>query len=274
MKNFSILGVGGYVAPKHLNAIKETGNHLINACDVSDRVGVIDSYFPDAEFFTDFYRFERHFTKSDIDYLSICTPNYMHDHHIRFGLQNGCDVICEKPLVLEPHNLYTLLDFEQKYGKKVNAILQLRLHPEIIKLKQQVTAGHSVYLNYVTPRGKWYDYSWKGNIEKSGGICTNIGIHLFDMLLWVFGGCMKIQVIEKNNRTFKGVFDFERGFCEVTLSINGNMKRRSITVDGKEINFTNGFDDLHTESYRNVLSGKGFSISDTKPSIELVEKLR
>lgn len=298
MKNFAITGVAGYIAPRHLQAIKDTGNKLIAALDINDSVGILDKYFPEASFFTEFERFERHLEqlkrlnhKEKVDYISICTPNFLHDSHIRLALRIGADAICEKPLVLNPWNLDILEEIEKETGKKVYTILQLRVHPELIRIKQKIAGiilensykKFKVDLVYVTSRGKWYDFSWKGNLEKSGGIATNIGIHLFDLLIWLFGKPLHSEVTYAEKRVMKGELELENAFVNWFLSLNvsdlpencSKNTYRSIKVDGEEIDFTEGFTELHTEVYRRILSGgDGFRISDARPSIELVYKIR
>lgn len=293
MKNFALIGASGYVAPRHMKAIKATNNILVAAMDPSDSVGIIDSYFPDAAFFTEFERFDRHIDKlsrkaNPVDYVSICSPNYLHDSHIRFGLKSGCDVICEKPLVLNPWNLDALLEIEASTGKTVHTILQLRHHPSVIALKQRIdrkTKGekYKVALNYITSRGQWYDYSWKGDQTKSGGIATNIGIHFFDMLLWLFGDVESSAVDKLERRRAGGNLILEHADVDWFLSIdksdlpvqaNGNPTYRSITIDGEELEFSGGFTDLHTTSYQAILDGKGFGLKDALPSISLVNQIR
>lgn len=295
MKNFALFGLAGYVAPRHLKAIKDTGNQLIAAYDRSDSVGIIDQYFPNACFFTEQEVFDRHCSKlrgtmQQIDWLSICTPNYMHDAHIRYGLRLGADVICEKPLVLNPWNLDTLEDAQQSTGKKVFTILQLRLHPSIIALKKKVDEGpkdkiYNIDLTYITSRGQWYYASWKGNEQKSGGIATNIGIHLYDMLIYIFGDVKSNVVHVKSHDRVAGFLELERARVRYFLSINaehlpneikekGQMTYRSILVEDQEFEFSNGFTDLHTESYRQILSGHGFGIAESRKSITLVHDIR
>lgn len=295
MKNFSLIGAAGFIAPRHLKAIKETGNNLVAALDKFDQVGILDSYFPHADFFTEFERFDRHIDKlkrqgTKIDYVSICTPNYLHDSHIRFALRHGADAICEKPLVLNPWNVDALAEIEKETGKKVNNILQLRLHDSIIKLKKDVEAmpkgvKHDVDLTYITSRGNWYHTSWKGNREKSGGVATNIGIHFYDMLTWVFGKVQKSVVHKLEEDIAAGFLELENARVRWMLSINENhlpeeVKKkgqrtfRSIQMGGKEIEFSEGFTDLHTKSYAEILAGKGFGLDLAKPSIELVHSIR
>lgn len=295
MKNFALIGAAGYIAPRHLQAIKDTGNNLVAALDRFDSVGIMDSYFPKADFFTEFERFDRHIDKlkrlgQKIDYVSICSPNYLHDSHIRFALRHQADAICEKPLVLNPWNVEALEEIERETGKRVYTILQLRLHPNIKKLKEEIDAAPAgkifdVDLNYITSRGKWYFHSWKGEEIKSGGIATNIGIHFFDMLLWVFGG-LKSSSVEKNEADHaKGYLELQKARIKWSLSINeehlpaevrkaGKRTYRSLTMNGSEIEFSDGFTELHTTSYKEILAGRGFGLADAKPSIELAYQLR
>lgn len=295
MRNFAIIGVGGYIAPRHLKAIKDTGNNLIAALDKNDSVGILDSYFPEADFFTEFERFDRHLEKLKrkgirIDYLTVCSPNYLHDAHIRFGLRIGADVICEKPLVLNPWNVDGLMEIEKETGKKIFTILQLRLHPAIIELREKVQkapAGKKfdIDLKYITSRGHWYHVSWKGDIQKSGGIATNIGIHFFDMLMWIFGNVKSNKVSQHTDDTASGYLELERANVNWFLSIDANSlpaeakeagKRtfRSMTIDGNEFEFSEGFTELHTKSYEEILKGNGFPISETRRSIEVVHQIR
>lgn len=295
MKNFALIGAAGYIAPRHMKAIKETDNKLVCALDRCDSVGIIDSYFPAADFFVEFERFDRHVYKlrnseKKIDYVSICSPNYLHDAHIRFGLRSGADAICEKPLVLNPWNIEGLELMEQETGKKVYNILQLRLHPSIISLKEKVQADggkkhYDIDLTYITSRGKWYDISWKGDISKSGGVATNIGVHFYDMLTWIFGGVKKNIVHISQNDKVAGVLELERATVRWFLSIDAGMlpdaihekgqrTYRSITVEGEEIEFSAGFTDLHTESYKEILAGNGFGLSEAKQSIQIVHDIR
>ena len=296
MKNFALIGVAGYVAVRHLRAIKETKSSLLVALDKFDSVGVMDSYFPDASFFVEFERFDRHVEKMrykkhvKLDYVSICTPNYLHDSHIRMALRSGADAICEKPLVLNPWNLDALADIEMEYGKKVNTILQLRLHPSIIALKEKIDSGpknkiYDVDLTYLTSRGNWYYTSWKGDITKSGGIASNIGIHFYDMLSWVFGD-VKANVVHLHaHDRASGYLEFEKARVRWFLSINydilpkevkekGQRTYRSITVNGEEIEFSDGFFDLHTKSYENIINGDGYGLKDARQSISIVHEIR
>lgn len=294
MKNFALIGTAGYIAPRHLQAIKDTENNLVTALDLFDSVGIIDSYFPDAAFFTEFERFDRHIdkiqrNKKNIDYVSICTPNYLHDSHIRFALRQHAHAICEKPLVLNPWNVAALEDIQKEYGKKIYNILQLRLHPSIIELKKKVDASagkiYDVDLTYLTSRGSWYYTSWKGDMSKSGGIATNIGIHFFDMLTWIFGDVKKNIVHVHNHDRAAGYLELEKARVRWFLSINydvipkevqekGQRTYRSITVEGEEIEFSKGFTDLHTESYKHILSGEGFGLEDAKNSINIAYEIR
>lgn len=295
MKNFGLIGVGGYVAVRHLRAIKETHNNLLVALDKFDSVGIMDSFFPDASFFVEFERFDRHIEKLrrknvQLDYISICTPNYLHDSHIRMALRSGAHAICEKPLVLNPWNLDALTDIENEYGKSVNTILQLRLHPSIIALKEKIDKGpkdkiYDVDLTYLTSRGNWYYTSWKGDVTKSGGIASNIGIHFYDMLSWVFGDVKSNKVHLHNHDRASGILEFEKARVRWFLSINydvlpeeikakGQRTYRSITVDGDEIEFSDGFFDLHTASYQNIVDGNGFGLNDARQSIEIVHDIR
>ena len=296
MKNFAIIGVGGYIAPRHLKAIKETGNNLLVALDKSDSVGIMDSFFPKADFFTEPERFERHVYKlqhgsgEKLDIFSICTPNYLHDAHIRMALLNGADAICEKPLVLNPWNIDALSELEKETGHKIYNILQLRLHPAIIELKKKIEAGdpnkiYDVDLTYITSRGKWFHYSWKGDIAKSGGLATNIGIHFFDMLQYIFGEKKMLVVHHRDNHVVSGYLELEKARVRWFLSVDseylpdeikvkGQTTYRSIQIAGDELEFTGGFTDLHTESYKNILAGNGFGLDQAKPSIEMVHFIR
>lgn len=296
MKKFALIGVGGYIAPKHLKAIKDTGNTLVAALDRHDSVGVIDSYFPDANFFTEFERFDRHLEKlrrkngHAVDYVTICSPNYLHDAHVRFGLRIGADVICEKPLVINPWNIDPLIAIASETGREVNTILQLRLHPAIAALKEKIDRApsgtiHEVDLTYITSRGNWYTNSWKGDISKSGGVATNIGIHFFDMLTWIFGPAKQNIVHLRQPRKAGGFLKLEKANVKWFLSLDQNdlpfepapdkpKIYRSVSIDGKEIEFTGGFTYLHTESYKNILAGKGFGMDQVKPSVEIVSHIR
>lgn len=295
MKNFILIGAGGYIAPRHMKAIKDTGNNLLAAIDKHDSVGVLDSYFPNADFFTEFERFDRHVEKlkrqgTKIDYVSVCSPNYLHDAHIRFGLRIGADVICEKPIVLNPWNIDALMEIEKETGKAVYSILQLRLHPAIIALRKKIADApkekiFEVKLNYITSRGHWYHTSWKGDIQKSGGIATNIGVHFFDMLQWLFGAIKENVVTELDKENAAGQLVFEKANVQWDLSIDakrlpgeavtgGKRTYRTLTIDGDEFEFSEGFTDLHTKSYEEILNGNGFPLSETKTSIQLVHDIR
>ncbi len=296
MKNFALIGAAGYIAPRHLKAIKGTNNNLIAALDKFDSVGVMDSYFPNTDFFVEFERFDRHIEKIkrqqnvQLDYVSICTPNYLHDSHIRMALRRRADAICEKPLVLNPWNVDALQAIEKESGNKINTILQLRLHPSIIALKNKVDSEmkkekYDVDLTYITSRGNWYGVSWKGDESKSGGIATNIGVHFYDMLSWIFGEVQENIVHLREKDKSAGYLEFEKARVRWYLSIDENSlpkeikekkqrTYRSITVDGEEIEFSGGFTELHTESYKEILTGKGFGLEDAKSSIEIVHDIR
>lgn len=297
MKNFAITGVAGYVAPRHLKAIKETGNRLAAALDPHDSVGILDSFFPNASFFKEFERFDRHLEKlkrespdKAIDYLTICAPNFLHDAHIRLALRLGADAICEKPLVLNPWNLDALAQIELETGKKVYNILQLREHKSAKALKAKVeneksNTKYNITLNYITTRGQWYDHSWKGDIEKSGGVATNIGVHFFDLLTWIFGKVQHNHLYIKETRRVAGMLELEKANVEWFLSLEKNdlppeaAKRglrtyRSLTINNEEFNFSNGFTDLHTKVYEQILNGKGYGIEDARQSIEIVNNIR
>lgn len=296
-KNFAVIGVGGYIAPRHLNAIKACGGQVVAALDKSDSVGVLDSYFPDAEFFTEFERFDRHVEKlrrlgeeRRVHYLSICSPNYLHDAHIRFGLRVHANPICEKPLVINPWNVDALEELENDCGQKIHCILQLRLHPAIMRLKEQIekeplSRRHSIDLTYITSRGRWYFGSWKGDPEKSGGIATNIGIHFFDMLMWIFGESRYHELHYSDPTRMAGFLKLARADVRWFLSVNrgdlpfqaqaeGKTTYRSISVDGAEVEFSEKFADLHTMVYREILAGGGFGTNDVRPSIILVHAFR
>lgn len=296
MKNFALIGAAGYIAPRHLKAIKETGNNLVAALDKFDSVGIMDSFFPEADFFVEFERFDRHLEKLKydknliLDYVSICTPNYLHDAHIRMALRRGADAICEKPLVLNPWNIDALAHIESETGKKVNNILQLRVHPSIIALKEKIEKGpkdkkYDIDLTYLTSRGHWYYTSWKGDISKSGGIATNIGVHFYDMLTWIFGNVQENIVHLHTHDRAAGYLELERARVRWFLSINydvlpdevrdkGKSTFRSITIEGEELEFSEGFTDLHTISYQGILEGKGYGLEDTRQSIEIVHDIR
>ena len=299
MKNFALIGVAGYIAPRHLMAIKDTGNNLVAAMDRCDSVGIMDSYFPDASFFTEFERFDRHVDKlrlkgdNPIDYVSITTPNYLHDAHMRWGMKSGADVICEKPLVLNPWNIDALQEVEKRTGKKIYNILQLRLHPSIITLKEKIQKElkenpnkiYDIDLTYLTSRGKWYFISWKGDEAKSGGIASNIGVHFYDMISWIFGKVEENIVHLKTQFANAGYLKLKNARVKWFLSVNydyipedikkaGQRTYRSITVNGDEIEFSGGFTDLHTVSYEEILKGNGFGLDEARNSIEIVSTIR
>lgn len=295
MKKFALLGAAGYVAPRHMKAIKDSGNDLIAALDPNDSVGILDSYFPQCHFFTEFERFDRHIDKrkragEKVDFVSICSPNYLHDSHIRFALRSGSNAICEKPLVLNPWNIDALKEIEKETGQKVNTILQLRLHPSIINLKEKIknekpTSKIDVDLTYITSRGSWYLSSWKGEESKSGGIASNIGVHFFDMLHFLFGDLQESQLHLSNQKSASGYLEYENARVRWFLSIDettlpaevklkGQRTYRSITLNGQEIEFSGGFTDLHTRSYEHILSGHGFSLEDSYVAVKTVSELR
>lgn len=295
MKNFGIIGVAGYIAPRHLKAIKDTGNNLVVALDKSDTVGIMDSYFPNSSFYTEFERFDRYVEKikhtdKKLDFVSVCTPNYLHDSHIRFGLRADADVICEKPLVLNPWNIDSLEDMQKQTGRKVYNILQLRLHKAIIDWKKQIENGpkdkvYDVDLTYITSRGTWYYTSWKGFAEKSGGVATNIGVHFYDMLSWIFGPIKENIVHVYEHDRAAGFLRFEKARVRYFMSINadtlpkealeaGKRTYRKIEMEGTEIEFSEGFTELHTESYKNILSGNGFGLEDARQCIQIVHDIR
>jgi UDP-N-acetyl-2-amino-2-deoxyglucuronate dehydrogenase len=297
MLNFALLGVGGYIAPRHLKAIKDTGNKLIAALDPNDSVGIIDSFFPDVNFFTDFERFERHVEQlklssspQKIDYFSICSPNHLHDAHIRLALRSGANAICEKPLVLNPHNIDLLKKVEANSSGKVFTILQLRLHPAIIKLREQILASPSdkifdVDLTYITSRGNWYHYSWKGDEAKSGGIATNIGVHFYDMLHFLFGSVKNNIVNLRTAKNASGYLEYDRAKVRWFLSVDSNdlpleakknalTTYRSLNIDGQNVEFSDGFTDLHTKVYEDILRGGGFGLEDNRVAIETVAEIR
>lgn len=297
MKRFALIGAAGYIAPRHMQAIKATENELVAAFDPNDSVGVIDSYFPNADFFTEFERFDRHIdmlrreTESKmIDYMSICSPNYLHDSHMRFALRSGADAICEKPLVLNPWNIDGLLDIEKSTGKKVNTILQLRVHPAIVSLREKVRSEnkgskYDVDLTYITSRGHWYLQSWKGDEKKSGGIATNIGVHFFDMLHFIFGELQENFLHHSSDTVASGFLEYENARVRWFLSVDnkyvpeetsakGLRTFRSITVDSEEIEFSGGFADLHINSYKEILAGRGFGLEENRTAIQTVSDIR
>lgn len=296
MKNFALIGVGGYIAPRHLKAIKETENNLVAAMDPNDSVGILDSYFPNADFFIEYERFDRHLQKlkkdinKKVDFLSICSPNFLHDSHIRFALRSGINAICEKPIVLNPWNIDSLISIEKEFDKKVYTILQLRLHPSIIKLKQMVSQSKhdkvfDVDLTYITSRGSWYFYSWKGDEKKSGGVATNIGVHFYDMLHFIFGKLKNNVVHFKDEKKVAGFLEYEkarvRWFLSVDekdlppqISISNQRTYRSIIIDKEEFEFSEGFADLHTKVYQDILQGGGFGLEENKVAIQTVSEIR
>lgn len=294
MKKFALIGAAGYIADRHMKAIKETGNKLVCASDRFDVMGRIDSFFPETEFFLEHENLDKYMDdlkmKGDpVDYVSICTPNYMHPSHIRFALRNGANAICEKPLVIYPEDMHIIKDIEAETGKRVYTVLQLRYHSTILKLKKEIEAAgdrvHDIDLSYVTTRGKWYFKSWKGDIQKSGGVATNIGIHFFDMLIWIFGDVKENVVHMYEHNKAAGYLQLEKARVRWFLSLDsndlpkvatksGSRTYRSITVDGKEVEFSGGFTDLHTVIYQNILNGNGFGIDDARKSIELTDFVR
>lgn len=294
MVDFALIGAAGYIAPRHMKAINETGNRLVAALDPNDSVGVIDSYFPEADFFVEFERFDRHVDLlrrrgEPVHYVSICSPNYLHDAHIRFALRSGAHAICEKPLVANPWNVDALAELEAENGHQVYCILQLRLHPSLIALKQAIDATgdqmHEVDITYITSRGHWYHRSWKGDEEKSGGIATNIGVHFFDMLSWIFGPVEENSVHVRRADCAAGTLQLGQARVRWFLSVNaehlpeavkskGQRTYRSITVDGSEVEFSDGFTDLHTESYRHILDGGGFGLAEAKTAVAMVQVIR
>jgi UDP-N-acetyl-2-amino-2-deoxyglucuronate dehydrogenase len=297
MSNFALIGAAGYIAPRHMEAIKATGNSLVAAIDPSDSVGQLDSFFPEANFFTEFERFDRHIDKlrrrhdeQVIEYVSICSPNYLHDSHVRFALRSEADAICEKPLVLNPWNLDGLAELERDTGRRVNTILQLRVHPAIIGLRSAVQDSakrtkHEVDLTYVTSRGRWYLHSWKGDVKKSGGIATNIGVHFFDMLHFVFGDLQENRLHHRSDTRAAGYLEYADARVRWFLSVDaadvppihreqGQRTYRSITVDGDEIEFSGGFTDLHLRSYEEILAGRGFCLEESRVATETVSHIR
>lgn len=295
MKNFALIGAAGFVAPRHMKAIRDTGNNLLAALDKNDSVGILDSYFPQADFFTEFERFDRHIEKLKrqgvrTDYVVVCSPNYLHDSHIRFGLRAGADVICEKPVVLNPWNAEALMEMEKETGRQVYALLQLRLHPAIIRLKEKLKAQTpekktNVQLRYITPRGRWYHISWKGDVNKSGGIATNIGVHFFDLLLWLFGDVKNLEVKTNSNTEVSGTLLLEKANVSWQFGIDAGLlpqvtkdpNRKSykvMQVDNEEIDFSDDGENLHTDAYRQILNGQGVRLADTLPTIQLLHQIR
>jgi UDP-N-acetyl-2-amino-2-deoxyglucuronate dehydrogenase len=294
-KNFALIGAAGYIAPRHLKAIKETGNQLVVAMDVNDSVGIMDSHFPDADFFTEFEQFEAYvedqkLNGKKLDYIAICSPNYLHAPHMKYALKNGIDVICEKPLVLNTKDLDMLKQYEKQFGAKVNSILQLRLHPSIIALRDKVqnSPNNKVFdvdLTYMTSRGKWYLKSWKGVDEKSGGVATNIGVHFYDMLHFIFGKVIRNEVHYRDEKTSSGYLEYEKARVRWFLSIDASylpdnavqgekLTYRSILIGDEELEFSGGFTDLHTQSYQRILAGHGYGIEENRAAIETVEVIR
>lgn len=296
MKKFGLIGAAGYIAPRHMRAIQDTGNQLICALDPYDGVGIIDSFFPEADFFTEPERFDRHLDKlrrrgqNKVDYVAICSPNYLHDAHIRMALRNEAHAICEKPLVLNPWNLDALEELEKETGKKIYTILQLRLHPSILALKKKIEEApkdkvYDIDLSYITSRGRWYFFSWKGDTQKSGGVATNIGIHFFDMLSWIFGNLKDLEITLSQPEKASGILEFARARVNWYLSVDskdlpaaavdkGKRTFRNLTIEGEALEFSDGFTDLHTLSYQNILAGNGFGIKDARPSVEIAQKIR
>jgi UDP-N-acetyl-2-amino-2-deoxyglucuronate dehydrogenase len=295
--NFALIGAAGYIAPRHLKAIKETENNLVAALDPFDSVGILDSYFPDCKFFIEPERFDRHLDKlrrrnvgQQVDYVSICSPNYLHDAHIRLALRNNAHAVCEKPIVLNPWNVDALQEIEKETGKRIYTILQLRYHPSIIALKKRVDEGpkdkiYDIDLTYFTSRGKWYFISWKGDIQKSGGVATNIGVHFFDMLGWIFGKVKDVEVTLSQPEKVSGYMELERANVKWQLSLDitdiplealnrGQRTYRSIKIEDEEIEFSQGFTDLHTVTYQKILDGEGYGLADARNSIEIVHKIR
>ena len=294
--NFALIGAAGYIAPRHMKAIKDTGNNLIAAVDKNDSMGIIDSYFPESDFFVETERFDRHLDKlrrkgeNNVDYVAICSPNYLHDAHIRLTLRNDAHAICEKPVVLNPWNVDALQEIERETGKNIYNVLQLRLHPSIIALKKVIDEGpkdkkYDINLTYITSRGRWYHMSWKGDIEKSGGVATNIGVHFFDMLSWIFGNVQQniVHLNQKDKAT--GYLELQNARIRWFMSLDdqdlpkeimekGQRTYRSITVEDNEIEFSGGFTDLHTRIYENILNGNAFYMEDARRSIEIVHKIR
>jgi UDP-N-acetyl-2-amino-2-deoxyglucuronate dehydrogenase len=294
-KNFGMIGVAGYIAVRHLRAIKETGNNLLASLDKFDSVGLIDSFFPDSDFFVEFERFDRHIDKlkrngTKIDYVSICSPNYLHDSHIRFALRHQADAICEKPIVLNPWNIDALQEIERETSHKIYTVLQLRLHPKIIELRNKILNGpkdkiYDIDMSYITSRGNWYSISWKGDPQKSGGVATNIGIHFFDMLSWIFGDAKKNVVHYSEPDKAAGYLELEKARVRWFLSIDyddipenvkatGKRTFRSITVEGEEVEFSEGFTDLHTQTYAEILAGKGFGLQEARQSVDIAYTIR
>lgn len=296
-KNFAITGVSGYVAPRHLRAIKDTGNKLVAAIDPHDSAGILDQYFDDVRFFTEFERFDRHLDKLrrqnagvEIHYITVCSPNYLHDAHCRLALRIGADAICEKPVVLNPWNIDALQELEQESGKKIYTVLQLRVHPTLIELKKKLDAEKSskkkeVVLTYITSRGPWYLSSWKGMADRSGGLATNIGVHFFDLLLWLFGDVRHSEVHFVEPLRTAGFMELDKATVKWFLSIDSKdlpkntveakqRTFRAVSIDGTDLEFSEGFTDLHTVVYKETLAGRGFGLESARPSVELVHDIR
>lgn len=295
MKNFALIGAAGFIAPRHLKAMKDTENNLIAAYDVFDSVGVMDSFFPESSFFTEFELFDRHLSKykgtdKEVDYVSVCTPNYLHDAHIRYGLRLGANVICEKPIVLNPWNIDALMNVEKETGHRVYNVLQLRLHSAIKALKERIDSEkrdtkYDVDLTYITSRGNWYYTTWKGDVKRSGGVATNIGVHFYDMLSWIFGKVQQNVVHVSSHDRVSGYLEFEKARVRYFLSINydtlpeevklaGKRTFRSMTIEGSEFEFSDGFTELHAETYKDILSGNGFGLKEARTAIEIVHDIR
>jgi UDP-N-acetyl-2-amino-2-deoxyglucuronate dehydrogenase len=296
-KNFALIGAAGYIAPRHMKAIQDTGNKLVAVMDPNDSVGIIDSYFPQAKFFTEIERFDRHLEKlrredqrSAVEYMSICSPNYLHDAHVRLALRVGATAICEKPLVINPWNLHAIQEIEQEYSQRVYTIMQLRLHPDVVALKERIDSNPpdekvDILLTYITRRGEWYHISWKGSEAKSGGLAMNIGIHFFDLLAWIFGPVEQSAVHLRQDDRMSGVLELQKARVRWFLSVNGDdlppetveeggYAYRNLTMDGEEIDLSSGFEDLHTRVYEETLAGNGFGIEDARPAIDLVYDVR
>jgi len=295
--NFALIGAGGYIAPRHFRAIRDTGNRLVAAVDPHDSVGLLDQFSFDVRFFTEIERFDRHLeklrrlaTEDRVHYVSICSPNYLHDAHCRLALRAGANAICEKPLVINPWNLDALAELESETNQKIYTVLQLRVHPALIQLKEQLarenfSARRNVVLSYIASRGNWYHVSWKGQEDKSGGVATNIGIHFFDLLIWLFGPAAELKLYYRDNKRMSGSIELERASVlwflsidheDLPLSVKQARKTtyRSITIDGSEVEFSEGFTDLHTQLYQKTLAGSGFGIADARPSVELTHRIR
>lgn len=275
MKTFALIGAAGYIAPRHLKAIKDVGGNLVAVLDPHDSVGVLDSYFPECLYFSEMERFDRWLSKNPVDYVSICSPNYLHDCHSLMAMRNGADVICEKPLTCNEHNLDNLLEWEEKTGKKVNVVLQCRLHPEVHKANNSdFKVPAYVFIDYQTPRGQWYSQSWKSDVSKSGGLITNIGIHLFDLCEFLFGKWQTFEIGRYESEKVIGTASYEYAEVAFGLSIEQGERKRIFRINQHDINLTNGFDDLHTEMYRQILDGQGFGIEDIRAATRITEAIR